>query len=126
MRRFVQFFQQRDRFQVLAPAKFVCHPLAFFAAVVEIEHGRNCIDAQPIEMKLAQPEECIGDQKITNFVAPVVENVSAPIGMLAFAWIKVLVKRRAVESSQRKRVFRKMRRHPIHNHADTALMQMID
>src|SRR5207253_10014467 len=122
----VQFFQQRDRFQIFAPTKFVWHPLAFFAAIIEIEHRSYCIDAQPIEMKLAQPEECIADEKITDLVAPVIENVSAPVGMLAFAWIEMLVQRRAVESSERKRVFRKMRGHPIHNRADAALMKIID
>ena len=68
-------------------------------------------------MKLAQPEERIADQKIADLVAAVIENVSPPIRMFAFAWIEVLVKCRAVESSERERVFGKMRRHPIHDHA---------
>src|SRR5437899_4688723 len=77
-------------------------------------------------MKLAQPEKRIANQKIPNLVTAIIENVSAPIRVLTFARIEVLVQRRAVESPQRKRVFRKMRRHPIHNHAQPSLMQMID
>ena len=38
----------------------------------------------------------------------------------------MLVKIRAVEFGQRMRVLGKMRRHPIHNHADTGLMTLVD
>src|SRR5690242_18280058 len=46
--------------------------------------------------------------------------------MLALARIEMLVQRRAVETTERPRVFRKVRRHPIHDHADALSMQVVD
>src|SRR2546425_12690594 len=77
-------------------------------------------------MKFAQPVKSICNQKIAHFVTAIVENVSTPITMLTFARVEMLVKRGAIETSECKRIFRKMRRHPIHDHADSVLMKMID
>src|SRR5690242_20320600 len=77
-------------------------------------------------MKLAQPIERVRDQKVPDFVAAVIEDVSAPIRVFAFARIEMLVQRRAVETSQRECVFREMGRHPIHDYADAAFVKMID
>ena len=126
MRHFVQFFQKRNRFQILASAKLIRHPLAFLAAVVEIEHRSDRIHAQSVEMKFLEPVERVRDQKIAHFIAAVVENVSAPIRMFAFARIEMFVESGAIKAAERKSVFRKMRRHPIHDHADAALMQIVD
>src|SRR5581483_9250283 len=115
-----------DRFEVFTSTELIGNPLAFFAAVVEIEHRGDGIDAQGIEMKLAQPVQRIRDQKVAHFVAAVVENVSAPIRMLASAWIEMLVQRRAVKTAERERIFRKMSGHPIHDHAHAFLVKMID
>ena len=46
--------------------------------------------------------------------------------MLTFAWVLVFVKRRAVKARQRKRIFGKVRGHPIHDHAQTFLMKIVD
>jgi hypothetical protein len=46
--------------------------------------------------------------------------------MLAFARVEMLVQRRAVEAAERPRVFRKVRRDPVHDHADAALVQIVD
>ena len=53
------------------------------------------------------------------------KTLRAPIALLALARIGVLIERRAVEKSQAVRVFRKMRRHPIDNHADSRLMAAV-
>src|SRR2546421_5380210 len=101
MRRFVEFLQKRNRFEILSSAKFIRYPFAFFAAVIEVEHRRDRIDAQTVQMKLAQPIQRIGDQKITHFVAAIIENVSAPIGMLALARIEMLIQSGPIEASER-------------------------
>src|SRR5258705_9054503 len=126
MNYFVQLFQERNRFQVLAPAKLIRDPLAFLAAVVEIEHGCHCINAQTIKMKLLEPVERVREQEVAHFVAAIVENVSAPIGMLALARVEMFVKRGAVKTSEGESIFGKMRGHPIHDDANAALVQIVD
>src|SRR5947207_13764403 len=108
MGHFVQLLQKRDRFQAFTAAKRIRNPLAFLAAVIEIKHGGDGIDAQAVQVEFAQPVERIGKQEIANFVTAIIENVSAPVGVLAFAWIFVFVERRAVESSQGESILRKM------------------
>src|SRR5205814_10028798 len=112
MRNFVELFYESDRFQVFAAAKLIRQPLAFFAAVIEIEHRCDCIDSQSVQVKLAQPEQRVRDQKVANFIPAIVKDVSAPIGMLAPSGIEMFVERRAVEARQGERVFGKMRRYP--------------
>src|ERR1044072_7528126 len=126
MNYFIQFFQQRDRFQVFASAKLIRHPFAFVAAVVEIKHRRHRIYAQAIEMKFPKPIKRVGNQKISYLVTAVVENVGTPVRMFALARIEMLVKRGAVEARERESVLGKMRRHPVHDHADVFLVEIVD
>ena len=77
-------------------------------------------------MIFVEPEERVRDEEIAHFVAAEVENERAPILVLALARIGVLVEIRAVEFREAMRVLRKMRRHPIHDHADAGLMTAID
>ncbi len=108
------------------PPYLIRRPLAVLARVVEIDHGRDRIHAQPVDVILLDPEQRIGDQKITHLVAAVIEDLRAPLLMLATARIGVLVQRRAIEVGETVTVARKVRRHPIHEHADARLMQAID
>src|SRR5258707_15320911 len=108
---FVQLLDERNRFQIFAAAKFVRHPLAFFAALIEIKHRSDCVDPQSVEMKLAQPEQRVCDKEIAHFVAAIVEDVSTPVGLLGSCRIEGFVKRRTVEAPPSKRVFGKIRRH---------------
>src|SRR5688572_12189546 len=41
-------------------------------------------------------------------------------------WVGVFVEMRAVEAGQRVLVVREMRRYPVENHADAALVQVVD
>src|SRR5205085_11797207 len=123
---FIQLFQKRDGFEVFASTKLIWRPLPFLAAVVEIKHRSDRIDAQSIDVKLLEPVERVCDEEIANLVATVVEDVSAPTRMFAFARIEVFVQSGAIESTERPRILRKMRRHPIHDHADAAAMKVVD
>ena len=49
-------------------------------------------------MKFVEPVERVREQKVAHFVAAVVENVGAPIRMLAFARIEMFIQRGAVET----------------------------
>ena len=77
-------------------------------------------------MKFFQPVQRVGDQKITHLVAAVIENQRAPVLMFAAAWIFVFVNRLAGEACERKIILRKMRRHPVENHAQIVLVAGID
>src|ERR1051325_6665476 len=77
--------EQRDGFQVLAASVLVGNPLSLVAAVIQIEHGGDGIDAQPVDVILLGPEERVGQQEVAYLVAPVVEDVGSPTWMLALA-----------------------------------------
>src|SRR5204862_3004797 len=64
MDHFIQFPEERDRLQVLTAAKFISNPLAFFAAVIEIEHRVHGVDEQSFGMKSCEPEDRDFDQVI--------------------------------------------------------------
>src|SRR5207247_2204927 len=65
-------------------------------------------------------------QEIADFISSIIENERAPIHVLAQPRIGVLVKVGAVEFRKAVRVFWKMSRHPIDDHAEAALVTAID
>ena len=85
--------------EIFAAAEFVGDPFARLAAVVEIEHRGHGIDAQAVDVIFVEPEQRVGEQEIAHFVAAVVEDQRAPVGMLALPRIGMLVEARAVERS---------------------------
>ncbi len=89
-----------DRLQVLAPAVLVGHPLAGLAAVVQVEHRRHRIDTQPVEVILLAPEEGVGEQEVAHLVAPIVEDLGAPVLVFALARVGVFVDVGAVKEAQ--------------------------
>jgi hypothetical protein len=124
--RLVQLAEEEDRLEVLAAAVRVREPLARLAAVVEVEHRRHGVDAEPVDVELAQPVERVRDEEAPHLVAAVVEDERAPVGVLAAARVLVLEERRAVEAPQREVVAGKVRRHPVEDHADARAMERVD
>ena len=115
-----------DRVKILAAAINVRDPLAGLARVIEVEHRRHSVHPQTVNVIFVEPKESVADEKIAHLVAAVIEDERAPILVLALARIHVLVKIGAIELGQRVRILRKMRRHPVHDHADTGLMTFVD
>jgi hypothetical protein len=122
---FVELTQEGDRFEILPAAVRVGRPLAGLAAVVEIQHGRDRVDAEPIDVELVQPVERVGDQEIADLVAPVVEHERAPVGVLTAARVFVLVEGGAIEPPQGEVVLRKVRGNPVQDHAESLLVAVI-
>ncbi len=118
--------QQRDRFEVLAPALCVGDPLAGVARVVAVEHRGHRIDAQAIDAELLDPVERAADEEVLHLVAAEVVDQRVPVLVEAFARVGVFVQRGAVELRQAVRVGRKVRGHPIHQHADALGMAGLD
>ena len=122
----VQLLQERDGLQVLAAAEDVRHPLALAPRVVEVEHRRDRVHAQAVDVQLAEPVERRREQEVAHLVAAEVEDERSPVGVRAAAGIVVLVERRAVEARERPVVAREVRGHPVEDHADAALVQRVD
>ena len=116
----VQLLQERDGVEILAAAECVRHPLAGLARVVEVEHRGDRVDAQPVGVVLAQPEERVREQEVLHLGAAEVEDERPPVGMRAAPRVVVLVERGAVEARERPLVAREVRRHPVEDHADPA------
>ena len=122
----VQLLQELDRVEVLVAAVHVRHPLALLARVVQVEHRRDRVHAQPVGVVFPQPVQGAREQEVAHLVAAEVEDECAPVGMLAAARILVLVQGRAVEAGQRPVVLREVRRHPVEDHADPGLVHPVD
>src|SRR6185312_5489973 len=118
--------QQRDRLEILVPAVNVGHPFARAPAVVEIQHRRHPVDAQSVDVVAIEPEEGAREQERAHLVASVVEDAATPFGMKALPRIGMLEEMRAVEVRETMLVAREMRGHPIEDHAESALVQVID
>src|SRR5690349_6376036 len=69
----IQLLEKIDGFEILATAKLIRRPFTGLARVVEINHRSDRIHAQTVDVILLDPEQRIGDQKIANFMAAVVE-----------------------------------------------------
>ena len=92
--------QELDGFEVLPPAVAIRNPLAFFARVIEIEHGSDGVDAQSIDVIHLQPEEGAGNEELAHFVAAEIENQRSPIEVLSLAGIGMLVESASIEKRE--------------------------
>ena len=122
----VELPKKLHRLEVFAPAVLVGEPLPFLPRIIEIQHRRHRVDAQSVDVILVEPEERAAQQKRAHLVAAVVEDERAPVAVLPLPGIFVLVQRRAVEARKAVRVFRKMSRHPVENHADAVDVARVD
>src|SRR5688572_27208490 len=104
MRNFIKAANEVNRIKILSPAKAVRNPLPGVATKVQIEHGRDSIHAQSIQVILFEPKERATDQKVANFVAPKVEYFGSPILMLTLSWVRVFIKMRAIKEGQPMRI----------------------
>ena len=52
-------------------------------AVVEVEHRRDAVDAQAVDVELVEPEQRARDQEAAHLVAAVVEDRGLPVGVKA-------------------------------------------
>ena len=113
----VHALEQGNGLQVLAPAVYVGHPLTVVARVVAVEHGGHRVHAQAVHTLALQPVQRAAHQEVAHLVAAEVVDEGVPVVVEAFARVGVLVQRRAVELRQAVRVGGKVRRHPVHQHA---------
>src|ERR1039457_2079307 len=77
-------------------------------------------------MEDLQPEERAAREEVAHFGTAIVEDRALPFRMKSLPRIRVLVEVRAVEVGESMLVVRKMRRHPIEDHAESALVQAVN
>ena len=93
MRLDIEFTKQMNGIDVLASAILIRDPFPLFAGVIEIQHRSNRIHSQSIDVVLVEPEQCVGNQEVLDFVTAKIEDHGAPVWMLTLARVGVLIKR---------------------------------
>ncbi len=122
MREGVQLAQEINRFKIFASAKLIGHPLAVVSGIVAIQHGRDGIHTQAVDVEGLEPVQRVGQQEVADFVPAVIEDERAPVLMFALTGIGMFVQRGPVEARESVRVLREVSGHPVENHADTGEM----
>ena len=121
----VQVLEEFHRLQVLVAAVFIGHPLAGLLAVIQVEHGSHRVHPQAVHMVLLHPVEGVGNQEVLDLVHLIIEDLGAPVRMLALSRIGILIQGLAVEIRQAVGVPGEMGGNPVQDHADFFLMQVI-
>ena len=99
--------------QIFMAAEFVGDPLPRLFAIVEIQHGGNGVDTQPVDMVLVRPIQSVCDQKVGYLMLAIVKYFSSPVRMLSLAGIGIFIGGSSVEIGQTVSVSRKMGRNPV-------------
>src|ERR1019366_8147064 len=69
---FVHAPQEIDCFEVFAAAEAIWNPVALLSTVVEVDHGGDGIDPQPVDMVLIEPEQRVAKEIVRHFTPTVV------------------------------------------------------
>src|SRR5258706_5288329 len=85
---------------MLSTTILVGNPFAGFTQVVEVEHGRNRIDTQTIDMIFSEPEQGIGYEKIAHFTATIIKDIGTPFLVFPFACIGIYIQRSEEHTSE--------------------------
>ena len=96
----VEPLEEVDRLEVLVAAEDVGDPFAGLARVVEVEHRGDGVDAQAVEVVAVEPEERVAEEEVADLGPAVVEDLGAPVAVLAQPGVGVLVEVGAVEVAQ--------------------------
>ena len=72
------------------------------------------------------PEQCIGDQEIADFIFSKVKHFCSPVRMFSKSWICIFIRRSSVKISKSMCILREMGRYPVQNDTDLISMQIID
>ena len=121
----IEAAEKGNGLNILIAPVFVGDPIPLFPPVVQIEHGGHGVHSQPVGVVFFQPEESTADEKTLHLTPAVIENQAVPIRVYPLAGVRVLVEVGSVEVAQAELVAGKVRWHPIENHADIMLVQIV-
>ena len=109
----IDMFKELDCLQVLIVAVLVRNPLTGLLSVIEIQHGRHRVHTQTVHMVMLHPQQGAADQEILDLVLTVIKNLSAPVRMLPFSRVCILIETASVKLCQTVRILWKMCRNPV-------------
>ena len=111
--------------QVLISAEFIRHPLPVLFPVIQIQHGGNRIHTDAVNVELPYPEQHVGNEEILHLRLAVIENLGAPVRMLAQPWVWMLKDALPVKLAQPVGIRGKMCGHPVQNHTYACPVQLV-
>ncbi len=117
--------EKLDSLQVFIVPILVGHPVPGAASVIQIQHGGDSIYPQAVDMILLDPVDGIGNKEVGNLMLPVIKHLGAPVRMLPFPGVRILVQRLAVKIRQAVGISGEMSRNPVQNDADPLFVQVI-
>ena len=95
-------------------------------AVVEVEHVGHGVDAQAVDVELAEPEEGAGNEEGLDFRPAVVEVHRVPFLVFGQHGIARFIARFAVEVAQAVGIAAEVARHPVEDDADAVFVAEVD
>ena len=122
----VELLQKGDCAEVDAAAVAVRRPFTVAPGVVEIQHRGHRVHADAVDVIAVEKRHGRRDEKALHLRHFIVENERAPLRVLGHACILALVEPRAVKAREPVCVLRKVRRDPVHDHADAGTVERID
>ena len=123
-RRLVEFAQKINRFEILPASKFI--GLELSAIIVQIQHGRNCIDSNSVDMKITKPVTYVGNEEGLYLGLAVIVNAGCPVRVLIHHRVGKLVAAGSIKLKQAVFILWKMSRHPVENNAEPSFVTGID
>ena len=118
--------QEVDGFQVFPAAVFIGLPVAVSMAVIEVEHVGDGVDAQAVDVELAEPEEGTGNEEGLDFRPAIVEIHRVPFLIFSQHGVARFIARFAVKMAQAVGVAAKMARYPVEDDADAVAVAQVD
>ena len=122
----VELAQEVDRLEVLAAAELVGDPLAAPCGSSRGRASRRRRRPAGRRRGSGRARDRARHQERAHLGPPVVEDRRRPVGVVALAWVGVLVEVGAVEAGEPVGVHREVRRHPVEDDADASLVQPVD
>lgn len=89
--------EELDSLEVFVFTVFIRKPVSVAAAVIQVQHGRDGIYAETVNMEVLYPVEGVSDQEVFDLIFAVIEDLCAPVRVLALSRICVFIERLTVE-----------------------------
>ena len=114
----VGLLQQLNGLEVLAAPMDVRVPLPVLTGVVQVDHRGHGINSQAVNVELLEPVDRVGHQEVPHLRTTEVEDVRAPVRLVAAPRIRVLVQSLAVKAGEGEGILGEMRRNPVEQDAN--------